>query len=95
MLGVLSSRPNWVPPPPHLQRSVAPRPLEEIHSLGGGGGGNRHSSTYFCDAGGGFSNIYYEFTKWVALYTVVSTTANRFGRLYLTLSVTSVEEKTS
>jgi hypothetical protein len=37
--GLLSSRPNWVPPPPHLQESVVPPPLDprgETHSLSEG-----------------------------------------------------------
>ncbi len=40
--GILSSRPNWAPPPPHPQGSVAPPPFGShwrTHSLGGGGGG--------------------------------------------------------
>jgi hypothetical protein len=38
--GILSSRPNWVPPPPHQQGSVDPSPLDprkETHSFAGEG----------------------------------------------------------
>ncbi len=44
--GFVSSRLNWVPPPPHPQESVAPpsfRPKGETHSLAGEGLGGTQS----------------------------------------------------
>ncbi len=48
--GFLSSRPNWVSPPPHPQGSVAPPPPHsglkaETHSLSDEGRGTRDSGT--------------------------------------------------
>jgi hypothetical protein len=49
MPGFLSSRPNWLPPPPHPQASVAPLPLvqgEHSHlRIGGGEGANSEEKT--------------------------------------------------
>ncbi len=50
MPGFLSSQPNWLPPPPHPQASVAPLLVPEggQHQLGGdegAGGANSNEGT--------------------------------------------------